>query len=215
MKQIAGIRSNKAETPSVAHAPGGETQLQPTIPPEIQSLLDKHPVITGEDAETYDNLLAHVALEVKPTGIIEWLWVKDVVDLAWEVRRLRRLKVNLLRVARREALATILMPLLDGGSLLSDSYHTSRQLASACIEGQAAARKRVDALLQKNRLGVDAVMAQALSQKLDDIERIDRMMATAESRRDKTIREIETRRDSLARRLRQASQEVIDVEDAA
>ncbi len=58
-------------------------------------------------------------------------------------------------------------------------------------------------------------MAQALSQKLDDIERFDRMIATAESRRDKIIREIETRRDSLARRLRQASQEVIDVEDAA
>ena len=39
------------------------------------------------------------------------------------------------------------------------------------------------------------------------------MITTADSRRDKVLREIETRRGSLARRLREVSQEVIDVED--
>ena len=214
MKQIARIRSNEAETPSVTPAPSGETQLQPTIPPEIENLLGKRPLITGEHVEAYDDLLARVALEVKPAGIIEWLWVKDVVDLVWEARRLRRLRAALLYVAREEALKTVLQPLLERGMRVS-GYTEAKELASAWIRSDAAARKQVGALLRDNGLDIDAVMAQALSRKLDDIERIDRMITTADSRRDKVLREIEARRDSLAKRLRQASQEVIDVEDAA
>jgi hypothetical protein len=61
-------------------------------------------------------------------------------------------------------------------------------------------------------LTIDAVVAQALSTKLDDFERIDRMIAMADGRRDKVLREIEARRESLARCLREVSRTSIDAE---
>lgn len=44
---------------------------------------------------------------VEPQDIIEWLWVKDVVDLSWEILRLRRLKIDLVEIDREDRNATI------------------------------------------------------------------------------------------------------------
>jgi len=40
-------------------------------------------------------------------------------------------------------------------------------------------------------LGLDVVMAQTFSLKLDELERIDRLIAIAEARRNRTLREID------------------------
>ena len=57
------------------------------------------------------------------------------------------------------------------------------KLAKAWAARDQNAIKRVDKLLASAGLTMDAVMAQTLSISLDDIERIDRMIATAEVRR--------------------------------
>jgi hypothetical protein len=196
-----------------AYAPSGPSR--PAIPPEIQNLFGKRPLITGEDVAVYDGLLAGIARNVSPSGHVEWLWVKDILDLAWEARRLRRLKAGLLQVAREEALAKVLLQILSEGGTPPDAYFRAHDLANAWVQGETDARRRVGKLLRENDLDIDAVMAQALSLKLNDIERIDRMIGAAESRRDKVLREIETRRDSLARRLRQTSDELTDVDTEA
>ncbi len=54
------------------------------------------PLLDGESQEVYDALLARVTGTVNPKDIIEEIWVHDVVDLVWEILRLRRLKVALL-----------------------------------------------------------------------------------------------------------------------
>ena len=46
-----------------------------------------------------------------------------------------------------------------------------------------------------------------------DIDRLDRMMTVAEVRRDKALHCIAEYRDSLARRLRQSSERILEVED--
>src|SRR5262249_36517250 len=38
---------------------------------------------------------------------IEWLWLKDVVDLSWEILRLRRLKIDLVEIDREDQNAMI------------------------------------------------------------------------------------------------------------
>ena len=53
-------------------------------------------------------------------------------------------------------------------------------------------------------------MAQTLSLKLDDIERIERMIAMAEARRNIILREIEWHREMLSQTLRRAVQQVED-----
>jgi hypothetical protein len=45
---------------------------------------------------------------------------------------------------------------------------------------------------------------------VDEYKSVDKLIASAELRRDRTLREIEHRREHLARRLRKASDEIIE-----
>jgi hypothetical protein len=54
----------------------------------------------------------------------------------------------------------------------------------------------VDAVLAADGLTRDAVMAQALALKIDEVERIDRMVAGAEARLNVALRDLQASRDS-------------------
>ena len=49
-------------------------------------------LLEGEDESAYLKPLAQVTAAVEPKDVIAEFWVRDVVDLAWEALRLRRLK---------------------------------------------------------------------------------------------------------------------------
>jgi hypothetical protein len=57
---------------------------------------------------------------------------------------------------------------------------------------------------------MDDFMAAALADKLDDIERIDRLISIAESRRNASLREIDRRRPVLGETVRRSVQEIED-----
>ena len=71
------------------------------------------PLFEGEDTAAYDELLARISGAVKPTDIIEEIWVGDIVDLVWEAVRLRRLKASLMTATAHKGLEEILKPLVD------------------------------------------------------------------------------------------------------
>jgi len=83
-------------------------------------------------------------------------------------------------------------------------------LSASWFERKPSAIKRVKKILASADLNMDAVMAQTLSIKLDDIERIDRMIAIAEARRNAILREIDRHREVLSQNLRRAIQDVED-----
>jgi hypothetical protein len=66
----------------------------------------------------------------------------------------------------------------------------------------------VEKILASANLSVDAILAETLSIKLDDIERIDRMIAIAEARRNSILREIDRHRGVLSQNLRRVIQGV-------
>jgi hypothetical protein len=78
-------------TKKLATSPGDRGQ-----PPTKWSFFGPAPLLDGEDSAAYDELLARVSGAVKPSDILEEIWVRDVVDLVWEALRLRRLKANLI-----------------------------------------------------------------------------------------------------------------------
>src|SRR5436190_15819180 len=61
-------------------------------------------LLSSEDPKAYDKLARTIIKDVAPTDIIEWLWIKDVLDLSWEVRRLRRFKIALIELKRDKEL---------------------------------------------------------------------------------------------------------------
>jgi hypothetical protein len=164
------------------------------------TLLGPPPLIEGENAAAYVELLNRISAAVKPRDILEEIWVRDVVDLAWESLRWRRLKSNLLAASTHEGLEQVLKPLCG--------YMEADRLAESWARNEAAGRKEVKQLLASAGLSMDAVMAQTLALKISDIERIDRMVMTAEARRDATLREIERHRAALGQALRRETEQV-------
>jgi hypothetical protein len=70
-------------------------------------------LLEGEDGVGYDELLARICAAVKPVNVIEEMFVADVVFLQWEIVRLRRLKLSLLKTSGHEALEDFLVRKLD------------------------------------------------------------------------------------------------------
>ena len=68
-----------------------ETPLR-CVPPDIEVLFGVPPLLSTEDPRLYWEMLDRFAGFVEPRNVFEWLWVKDLVDLCWEIDRLRRFK---------------------------------------------------------------------------------------------------------------------------
>ena len=163
-----------------------------------------------EDHAAYDDLLTRISAALQPGDILEDIWVRDVVDMVWDALRLRRLKTQLLTASAYEGMHAILCRFLD--------WQFSEQVARQWALREQSAVTKAEAVLASAGLSSEAVTAQTLALKIDIVERIDRMMVTAEARRNSVLREIERHRASFARTLRRAVQDVEDaeaVEDAA
>jgi hypothetical protein len=172
------------------------------------ALFGAPPLLDGEDAAAYDGLVERVAGAVVPADVLEEMWVRDVVDLAWEALRWRRLKASLLAAAAHEGVLTVLTPLIG--------YADAHALAGQWARGARRARQRVRTLLAGAGLTMEAARAQTLANRIGEIERIDHMAMQAEARRAAALREIEHHRAALAQALSDAlaAEADEDVDDA-
>jgi hypothetical protein len=243
----------------------------PSIPERAQrlALFGPPPVIEGEDAAAYDQLLARIFAALKPVDVIDEMFTADVLSLEWEVLRLRRLKWSLIRARGIKKLEDFMGENLDYDlylenfaddlaevlqeNLPEDRAKEAHTLARACAQNEADALakitkllggltlnmdrvlddakdrkakelvqefvrcqpdavKLVDELLTAAGLSMDTFMADALAHRLDSIERIDRLISIAESRRNASLHEIERRRAVFGETLRRSVQEIEDAE---
>jgi hypothetical protein len=163
---------------------------------EQLALFGPPPLFDGEDTKIYDELLTGISTAVRPADIFEDIWVRDLVDVTFDVFRLRRLKANLMTTNAYKGLTETLAPLLG------------RLQAETLAEGWAARKpdvvEDVKKTLTSAGLSTDSILAQTFSVKLDDIERIEHMIAHAEARRNATLREIDRHRETLGQKLRRA-----------
>jgi hypothetical protein len=108
--------------------------------PKPLELFGPSPIMEGEDIMWYGDLLDWVSTAVNPNDILEDIWVREVVDLVWEIFRLRRLKWTLLVASAEDGLIKVLMPLLDWGE--------GRTLARAWVARKPSAIRRVEKILK-------------------------------------------------------------------
>jgi len=149
-----------------------------SVPEEIKMLWGSPPILPSEDVEIYYLIAAQFARTVKPKDIIEWFWVRDILDLAWEIRRLRRFKADIIECKQVNCDTPYFLP-----------------------NGQRTEKR-----------GQEAEEARIFFENLEDFERIERMLAMLEVRRNKIISDIEGRRVDLAWQLRKASDNIIEGE---
>jgi len=161
-------------------------------------------LLENEDTAAYEEIFTRISAVVKPADFLEEIWVRDVVALVWEAFRLRRLKTCLLETAAPHGLARVF------SSFLPDA--TAEEIATGWAGRDGERVKQVEGLLDQTGLTMEHVIAETLAARIDDIERIDRMIASAEQRRSAMLREVDRHRASLAARLRLASDEVVQAE---
>jgi len=159
-----------------------------------------------EDASPYETLRARMAEAVRPANFIEEILVRDVVEHVWETVRLRRQKVALINSSAKDGMLRLLLAL---------DYDDAVELAKGWFAREPAAIAEVDARLADAGLGIDAAMAQTLRLRLAEYEGMDRMLRSAEARRDAALLAIERHRVHFADRLRRAAQEAAQAAEQA
>lgn len=201
----AAAASRAAVAPSTLSRPPASER---PIRTPARSLLGPRPLIAGEDGAEYDNILERISADAGPGDFIEEIWVRNIGDLVWESIRLRRLKAQLMQAAAYQGLEEVLTPLLDDGE-------DPDALARAWAVGDEKAVAEVERLLGRAGLTIDAVMAQTLAVRIDDIARIEGMITTTEERRDAVLREIVHHRAGFGRALCRAGRSAEAAVDAA
>jgi hypothetical protein len=189
------------ETNQLSDLPIPSSALQPAA-----ALAGPPPLIAGESAAGFDELLARVTATLQPSDVIEQMFIREIVDLVWEVHRMRRLKANLMASRAHEGMTHVLRPLLGGHP------GDSTILAYSWAARRADAVSKVEATLAAAGFTMDHVAAATLAAHVSDFERIDRMTAYAEGRRNSALHELDRHRSSFALRLRQTLEEIEDAE---
>ena len=108
-------KSNKAKPPAALPSPS-VTDV---------AFLGAPPLIPGEAARDYQQLLTAVIKVMKPVDFLESIWTRDVVDLQWEIIRYRRIKADLITHRYEHARPLAMTPL---GS--TQTENSNGQLAS-------------------------------------------------------------------------------------
>ena len=165
------------------------------------------PLLPGERQVDYAEVALRIVRPARPRDAIEEFLVRDVVDLTWKILRLRRLKAGLLRASIGNGIREVIDSLgYDEGR----QYGYVRKLAGSWAAGEKSAKKEVAIALEKAQLTIEDVMAKTLDSKIDSFERFDRMLASAEARRNNALREIDRHRSTFGAAVRQAIDEVQD-----
>ena len=137
---------------------------------------------------------------------------RDVVDLTWEILRLRRSKSGLLRAAASKGVRRILSTIGYRRNPFRRDNEPADNFAAEWAAGDASARDEFDGILEEAGLTMEEVMAEAFAAVIDPFERIDRLLASAEARRNNALREIDRHREALGAAMRRGVEEVQDAE---
>jgi hypothetical protein len=77
-------------------------------PKELEALFEEVPLLGRERREEYDAFFSAISMAQPPSDAIDWLLVKDLVDLSWEIRRERRIKVEIVKLNQTEVVCDLL-----------------------------------------------------------------------------------------------------------
>jgi hypothetical protein len=138
------------------------------------------------------------------------MYVHDICSIVWEILRLRRCKVVIINSAFRSALENLLVQLLrQPGPFELDRRDEAQALAQAWFTDRGA-KEQVSEMLARFKLDESAIEAEAIRGSSSDLELLDQMLASLESRRNKAVGCVAEYRASLAHQLRESADRIID-----
>jgi hypothetical protein len=174
-----------------------------SVPAVLRSFADPSGLLPGEDRQDFEAIRQMMIDDIKPETNLEWLWVFDLVELSWEILRYRRLKQKILQASRVQAIEAVLQR-LDGAGMpeyaLQNMRLQTKRNAAEWLEEPSAA-KEIETRLERHRIDVVAINAEVFIQTRGTFALFDGLMQSAQSRRIILLREINSRRSSVAQKL--------------
>jgi hypothetical protein len=177
------------------------------------ALLPKLPLLITESADEFGALRDAFEREIKPRGIIEQMYVHDICAIVWEILRLRRCKMVIINSAFRSALEHLLVQLLRPPGQSEYSVRDEAQALAHAWFTDKEAKEAVSEILSQFKLDEAAIEAEAIRRSSSDLELLDRMLTSLESRRNKAFGCVTEYRASLAHQLRESADRIIDGEE--
>jgi hypothetical protein len=186
------------------------------MPEEFKRFFDLPAMVGDEKLSDYYDFHSAIGEAVKPIDLIEWIWIDDFVRAEWDVRRNRRIKVDTIKLTEQE--------LIDEAK--NEAMMVSIRIEAVRARMLAKAEAENPGKPQKNKkeakpevVGPEVpkikdpyLQAKAFRRCGDELDRIDRWISAGKKERDGALREIDRRRESMARRPEKASSEIIDAE---
>jgi hypothetical protein len=149
---------------------------------------------------------------MRPRGILEQMYLEEIAYLIWEVLRLRRCRAGIINAVFHTALRNILeqCPGAPAPYDLSElgAEPKDDKLAREWFTDPSA-KKEVAEVLGSFQLDEAAIEGEAIRKSADDLERIDRLMSSAEARRDKALVCIAQYRGDFGALLRDSSNRLV------
>jgi hypothetical protein len=192
----------------VPTVPGDVVPLDTTSlaapPSDLADLFADPPLAGNEKREEFDRFFSAITAAVKPVDAIAWLYTWDVVCLSWEIKRERAAKAGIIRSAQIDFVSG----LLSSNDLVWMSSRNGLSKLLPRPNGKLDARqwvKNPDALpeitklLNINGYGPSDILAAAYIFGADNIDAIDRRIASYEARRMAVMREVEGYNEKFAR----------------
>jgi hypothetical protein len=165
------------------------------------------PILEGENAKDYYELLERVFSAIGPTDFIEEIWARDLTDVVWSMFRWRRIlaalldddvwdKVNNKASERAEQEAKLLELPEKEKEEMDKLLDTSDLTWEESMAKYPRANDKFQVLWSKAKadLNVDLIQARVITNNLDKIERIECLIAIAQRRIDEVIREFDRHR---------------------
>jgi hypothetical protein len=181
---------------------------------ELKELLGPPAVLSSEDVKAYDEILARLMECLGPRDFMEQLLIKQFVDGTWDVMRYTRHKS--LAIERKARQLREYQVKRD--KMQSQMKHKGSQPYPATELGRM---NELEDTIENTGNDVDAILdrptaeldhARALEKSIVYHLQLDQSLNTAVARRDDALVQLERYRRGLGKRLRKASEEIIDAE---
>src|SRR5258707_15172707 len=92
-------------------------------PKELEAIFDDLPLVGRERHEDYHAFFSAIARAEMPSDAIDWMLLRDLVDLAWEIRRERRIKVEIIKLNQTEIICDLLKSTFDRADRLGSAVN--------------------------------------------------------------------------------------------
>jgi len=169
------------------------------------------PVLLGSESESdFLALREELAGEIQPKGIVEWMFLDDILEILWEILRLRRYRALIIGNTIPAAIQSLFKQVAYDHDFLKNLKveEEAIEMAKAYFQN-AKTKKKFVALLEGVGFDERALEAEAFRIAISDLEKLDRMLSALERRRNKVLPFIARYRQSLGTQIRRVTDRLI------